>query len=57
MCASAQVGQKRVSESLELEFQAVVNYQKWGLKLKPGSSARGTRALNRWAIFPSFIMR
>lgn len=43
MCASAQGGQKRVSESLELEFQAVVNYQKWVLKLKPGSSARGTK--------------
>lgn len=41
----AQVVQKRASNPPELELQMVVNHM-WVLGIKPGSSTRGTSALN-----------
>jgi hypothetical protein len=52
MCGSLLAGQKRTSDSLELEleFQAVVNHPTSVLATGPGSSERAAGALTQWAI-------
>ena len=46
-------GQKRVSSTLELKFQDVVNHLTWVLETKLVSSWRTTSSLDCWAISPA----
>lgn len=46
-------GQKRASDSLELELQAIISNPTCVLGPKHGSSARTATALNHWAINPA----
>lgn len=50
--AGARGGQKRVSSTLELKFQDVVNHLTWALETKLVSSWRTASSLDRWAISP-----
>ena len=45
-------GQKRVSDLLELELQAVVNSPLWVLGTELWSSARAANVLDLWVISP-----
>lgn len=46
------IGQKGVSDLLELELQVVGNHVTWVLGTKLGSSERITSTLNHEAVFP-----
>lgn len=46
------IGQKGVSDLLELELQVVGSYVTWVLGTKPGSSDRVTSTPNHEAVFP-----
>lgn len=46
-------GQKRVSDFLELELEAVVSDQTWMLRTEFRSSTRGVSVLTSGAIYPT----